>query len=197
MQYGASAAPQSRAPEHTLLPQGYQSASQAAPQLRQHGVHAGSSYVGFPFSQGAGDATRRGAADHALPMQGHPFIFQAAPESGFQHAGDFSSVRLHQCGSQHGHGDGIHSVDVNLTELLHQVRDGQVTVQEAVGQLNAPQPLEAPPPEAPNCLKAWQAQVPVGGAQRPNLGPGLPAIPHTASMDFAHTPSIACTDSCM
>ena len=153
MQYGASAAPQSRAPEHALLPQGYQSASQAAPQLRQHGVHAGSSYVGFPFSQGAGDATRRG--------------------------------------------DGIHSVDVNLTELLHQVRDGQVTVQEAVGRLNAPQPLEAPPPEAPNCLKAWQAQVPVGGAQRPNLGPGLPAIPHTASMDFAHTPSIACTDSCM
>ena len=187
MQYGASAAPQSRAPEHTLLPQGYQSASQAAPQLRQHGVHAGSSYVGFPFSQGAGDATRRGAADHALPMQGHPFIFQAAPESGFQHTGDISdqSVRLHQCGSQHGHGDGIHPVDVNLTELLHQDRDGQVTVQDAVG------------PEAPNCLKAWQAQVPVGGAQRPNLGPGVPASPHTASMDFAHTPSIACTDSCM
>ena len=48
MQYGASAAPQSRAPEQTLLPQGYQSASQAVP---QHGLHTGSPYEGFPFSQ--------------------------------------------------------------------------------------------------------------------------------------------------
>ena len=170
MQYGASAAPQSRAPEHTLLPQGYQSASQAPPQLRQHGVHAGSPYVGFPFSQGAGDATRCGAADHALPMQGHPSMFQAAPESGFQHTGDFldQSVQVHQSGSQHGHGDRNPFVDVpapNLTELLHQIRDRQVTVQEAVGRIAALQPLEAPPLEAPIRLKAWQVQVPVGGAQ--------------------------------
>ena len=39
MKYIVSATPQSRAPEQTLLPQGYQSASQAVP---QHGLHTGS-----------------------------------------------------------------------------------------------------------------------------------------------------------
>ena len=143
MQHGTRAGPQSRAPEHALLPQGCQSAT------AQNGLHKDSLYVGFLFSQGAGDATRRGAADHALRMQGHPSMFQAAPESGFQHAGEFPDQS--EQGSQHGHGDKIHFMDVpapNRTGLLHQDRDGPVTVQEAAGRIAAPQPLEVLPLQA-------------------------------------------------